>query len=69
MHYKITIFGASAPNPRLIYRIELHRLSRKERKMTCHQNPGPGHDEHLVVTSRITSMFYYRLQGGSIVEK
>ena len=40
MHYKITIFGACATYPRLY--IELHRLSRKERKMTCHQNPGPG---------------------------
>ena len=40
MHYRITIFGVCGPYPRLIY-IELHRPSRKERKMTCHQNPGP----------------------------
>ena len=32
------MFGAWAPYPRLIYRI----VSRKERKMTCHQNLGPG---------------------------
>ena len=44
MYYKITIFGACAPHPRLIYRIELHRLSRKEKKMTCHQNLGPAYD-------------------------
>ena len=39
MHYKITIFGACAPYARY----ELHLLSRMERKMTCHQNPGPGY--------------------------
>ena len=38
MRYKMTIFGACAPYPRLI---ELRRLSRKERKMTSHENPGP----------------------------
>ena len=58
MDYKITIFGACAPYPRLIiksgneeeltcfnkYRETiLHRLSRKERMMTSHQNPGPDH--------------------------
>ena len=35
MHYKITIFGNN---------YYLHRLSRKERKMTCHQNPGSGYN-------------------------
>ena len=39
MHYKITNFGACAPYPY----VELHRLFRKERKMKCHQNPGPDH--------------------------
>ena len=38
MRYKI-IFGAHAPYPRLVGYIELYRLSRKEIKMTCHQNP------------------------------
>ena len=28
--------------------IELHRLSRKERKMTCRQNPGPGNNIIIV---------------------
>ena len=27
--------------------IELHRLSRKERNMTCHENPGPGYNDDL----------------------
>ena len=51
MHYKLTILGACAPYSRLIY-IEFHSLSRKERKMTCHQNPGPAYhicDHHLVI--------------------
>ena len=43
MHYKITIFGACAPYP---YHIELHRLPRKGKKMTYHQNPGPGDNYH-----------------------
>ena len=49
MHYKITIFGACAPYPILIYRTELHRLSRKERKMTCHQNPGHQQTRQIIV--------------------
>ena len=32
--------------------IELHRLSRKERKMICHQNPGPGY-QHLCLAPTI----------------
>ena len=41
MYSKLTIFGACAPYPY----IELHCLSRKERKMRCHQNPGPGDEK------------------------
>ena len=29
------------------YYIELHRLSRKERKMTYNQNPGPANDNDV----------------------
>ena len=42
MHYTITIFGACAPYPRLIYRIAWSMSQGKN--MTCHQNLGPGHD-------------------------
>ena len=42
IHYKITIFGAYAPYPRLILNCIVY-LARK--KMTCHQNPGPAHNE------------------------
>ena len=46
MHYKITtVFLEPALHIQDLY-IELHGLARMERKMTCHQNPGPG-DETL----------------------
>ena len=38
MQYKITILEPGLHIQDLY--IELHHLSRKERKMTCHQNPG-----------------------------
>ena len=40
-HYKITILEACAIQDQ---HIKLHRLSHKERKITCHQNPGPGNE-------------------------
>ena len=46
MHYKIAIFGACAPYPRLIYWIASSISQGKKNDMTCHQNPGP--DNYLV---------------------
>ena len=45
MHYKITIFGACAPNSRLIYWTALSISQKKN--MTYHQNPGPGNMQNI----------------------
>ena len=42
-HYKITIFWAYAPYPRLMYWIASSISQGK--KMTCHQNPGLDDDD------------------------
>ena len=56
MHYKLAIFGACAPYPRKIY-IEIHRLSRKETKITRHQNLGPGSDYQFFFKLRLESNY------------
>ena len=52
MHYKITIFGACTPYPRLIYWIASSILQEK-----CHQNLGPG-DHNL--TKKDNSLYVYK---------
>ena len=67
MHYKITIFGACAPYP-YPYN-ELHRLSRKERKMTCHQNPDP--DRHTLNWDKVhvSNAGYFNYHGLHIAKR
>ena len=44
MHYKITFWSL-----RSISKIEFHRLSLKERKMPCYQNPGLGYNIFMYI--------------------
>ena len=48
MHYKITIFGACAPYPRLIYWITLSILQGKK-MMTCHENLGADDNVSIII--------------------
>ena len=57
MHYKITIFEAYAPYPRLVYWI----ASCKERMMTCHQTPGPD-DYKYVAAWTVPNKFHNKEQ-------
>ena len=53
MHYKITIFGACALHPRLIYWIAFSTSQGK--KMTCDEKPGPGNDNMLYWRSSVSA--------------